>query len=326
MSSNYYNQQRSITSLPDWRGKVKTKSIIYQSAQINHRYESKGVNVTSTSEPNKKEPRVIAITSGKGGVGKSVIAANLGLCFARSGRRVLLIDADLSLANLDLMLGITARLSIKDLLAQKAHIKDVMVEGPSGVFLLPACSGDSTLAEMEGTQRLAIFDAIDQLEDRFDTIVIDTGAGIGSNSTAFAAAAQQTLVVVTPDPASMADAYAMIKVLNTRCGVNQLYVVVNMASGPREADQVINRLLGLVHQFLNVSVVPLGYLYRDEAVERSVKSCQPLVNAFPQASISASLHSLAARIVEEKPMDFGWGGPRLFWKKLMGLRDEENRV
>ncbi len=275
--------------------------------------------------PRENDPRVIAVTSGKGGVGKSVISANLGICLAQLGRRVLLIDADLALANLDLMLGVNARQTIKEILNNKSQVEDVMVEGPSGVFLLPACSGDANLAELDDTIRMTLFNAIDQLEERFDTIVIDTGAGIGSNSMSFAAAAQQTIVVVTPDPASIADAYAMIKVLNLRCGLSRVYLVVNMASGPREADQVMNRLLGLVHQFLNVSVVPVGYMYRDEAVERSVRGCQPLVTTFPQASISASMHSLAARLLQEKPGDFGWGYPRIFWKKLMGLGDEERK-
>jgi flagellar biosynthesis protein FlhG len=275
--------------------------------------------------PANVETRVIAVTSGKGGVGKSVISANLGICFARMGRRVLLVDADLALANLDLMLGISARSTIRDVLSSTTRVEDVMVEGPSGVRLLPACSGDADLSEIDETQRLELFSAIDSLEGRFDTVVIDTGAGIGSNSTAFAAAAQQTLVVVTPDPASMADAYAMIKVLALRCRMRRVYLAVNMASGPREADQVVSRLLDMVHQFLDVSVVPLGYMYRDEAVERSVRSCQPLVSTFPKASISASMQALAGRLLEEKPLGAAWGSPRLFWKRLMGVREEESK-
>jgi flagellar biosynthesis protein FlhG len=274
-------------------------------------------------ERSERAARVIAVTSGKGGVGKSVISANLGVALARMGRRVLLVDADLALANLDLMLGVNARASVKDVIASRARVRDVMVEGPAGVHLLPACSGDRDLAELDAEARLALFNAIDTLEEEFDTLVIDTGAGIGSNALSFAAAAQQTLVVVTPDPASIADAYAMIKVLSTRAGLKRLYLAVNQATGPREADSVVSRLLGLVHQFLDVSVVPLGYLYRDEAVERSVKACQPLVVGFPQASITASLQALASRLLEEQPGEASWGGPRLFWKKLMGLSGQE---
>lgn len=272
-----------------------------------------------------RSPRVIAVTSGKGGVGKSVISANLGVCLARQGRRVLLVDADLALANLDLMLGVRARGNIRDVIGDRLRIEDVMVEGPAGVRLIPACSGDATLADVEEHTRVALMEAIDTLEERFDTLVIDTGAGIGSNAVSFAAAAQQTLVVVTPDPASLADAYAMIKILSSRCGLARVYLCVNMASGPREADQVVERLLGLVARFLNVSVVPIGYLYRDEAVERSVKACQSLVTVYPQAPISSSLQALADRLVVEQPIDAAWGGPRLFWKRLVGLGPEARR-
>ena len=266
--------------------------------------------------------RVIAVTSGKGGVGKSVLSANLGICLARRERKVLLVDADLALANLDLMLGVTARSTVRDMLTGSMSAEQVMVQGPHGVTLLPACSGDLTLADMSDQGRMAVFDSIDALAPRFDTVVIDTGAGIGSNSTAFAAAAQQTLVVVTPDPASIADGYAMIKVLSQRCGLKRLYLAINMASGPQEADAVLQRILGLVHQFLDVSVIPVGYVYHDSAVERSVRSCQPLVTTFPRAAVSSSLQALAGRLLDEEPPQTGWGGPRLFWRKLIGLSEE----
>jgi flagellar biosynthesis protein FlhG len=272
-------------------------------------------------ESPKTPPKVIAVTSGKGGVGKSAISANLGLCLAQMGRRVLLVDADLALANLDLMLGVSARATIRDVLDGELAIEDVMVEGPHGVHLLPACNGDSGLAGLSKQTQLAFFTAIDSLEDRFDTVVVDTGAGIGSNSTTFAAAAQETVVVVTPDPASMADAYAMIKVLSQQCGVRRLYLVVNMASGPKEAEAVVTRLLDLVGQFLEVSVIPVGYVYQDSAVEESVRRCRPLVVHYPQAAVTASLSALARRLLEEQPQDCSWGGPRLFWKKLVGASE-----
>jgi flagellar biosynthesis protein FlhG len=276
----------------------------------------------ATAEKPAATTHVIAVTSGKGGVGKSVLAANLGLSIASTGRRVLLVDADLALANLDLMLGVSARRTVKTLCDGEAPIEDVIVEGPLGVGLLPACSGDATLSELPETKRLTLFTAIDTLSDRYDAIVIDTGAGIGSNSTAFAAAALQTVVVVTPDPASIADAYAMIKVLSVHCGLKRLYLTVNMASGPREADAVLDRLLGLVHNFLDVSVVPVGYIYHDTSVELSVKSCRPLVTTHPRSPATASIKALAARLLQEQPEMTAWGGPRLFWRKLMGLSKE----
>ncbi|MCC6748502.1 MAG: MinD/ParA family protein [Deltaproteobacteria bacterium] len=267
--------------------------------------------------------RVIAVTSGKGGVGKSVLSANLGLALAQRGRKVLMVDADLALANLDLMLGMNARSTVKDVLSNERGLEEVVVSGPEGVCLLPACSGDADLAEMDERRRLTLFNAIDAMEGRFDTVIVDTGAGIGSNATSFAAAAQQVLVVVTPDPASMADAYAMIKTLAVKCGVKQMYLAVNMASGPKEAEQVLGRLLGLVDRFLDVSVVPVGFIYRDEAVLQSVRSCQPLLVRYPAAAVSGAIRGMAGRLLAESPSESGWGGPRLFWKRLMGLAAQE---
>ena len=276
------------------------------------------------SEKAPPDTRVIAVTSGKGGVGKSVISANLGLCLAAQGRKVLLVDADLALANLDLMLGLKAPRSIKQLLTNELRVEDVLVKGPKGIALLPACSGEYDMTELEQTTRMTLFNAIDSLESQYDTVVIDTGAGIGSNSTSFAAAAQQTLVVMTPDPASLMDSYAMIKVLSSRCGVNRVYLVVNMAKNPREAEQVVNRLMGLVHQFLDVSVIPVGYLYRDDSVIRSVQGCRPLVTTYPQSPAAVAIQGLCSRLLLEDPSESSWGGPRVFWKRIMGISDSES--
>jgi flagellar biosynthesis protein FlhG len=273
-------------------------------------------------EQEKKAPRVLAVTSGKGGVGKSFISANLGLCLAATGRKVLMIDADLGLANLDLMLGVAAKDSIREVLNDDTPISEAIAKGPRGVSLLSACSGDFDIAEMDEKSRLSLFNAIDSLESDFDTLLIDTGAGIGSNAIGFAAAAQQVLVVVTPDPASMADAYAMIKVLNTRCGVKRVNLVVNMASGPQEAEMIVERILNLVARFLDVSVIPVGFVYRDEAVRRSIRACEPLVMKYPKAPVAASLRALTQRLLAEDPGESSWGGPQLFWKKIMGLSEE----
>lgn len=268
---------------------------------------------------------MIAVTSGKGGVGKSVISSNLATAMAASGRRVLLVDADLALANLDLMLGVSARYTIRDILDESTSIQDAVVTGPNGVRLLAACSGDHDIADMQDGQRMALFSAIDSLEDDFDTVIVDTGAGVGSNATGFASAAQQVLVVVTPDPASMADAYAMIKVLNQRHGVKRVHLVVNMATGPREAENVVSKIVGLAGRFLDLLIVPVGYIYRDEAVERSVRRCSPVVCSLPAAPVAGSMRALASRILEERPDDSYTGGPMLFWKRLMGVSNMERQ-
>lgn len=260
--------------------------------------------------------RIIAVASGKGGVGKSVISANLGLRLAQLGRRVLLVDADLALANLDLMLGISARYSIREVLSTQRALDEVLAEGPAGVTLLPACSGDEGFANLGAVERMAMFELIDSLDERFDTLVVDTGAGIGSNAVGFASAAEQVLIVVTPDPASMADAYAMIKVLHRR-GRERFNLVVNLATNPAEAERVVDRMLGLVDQFMpTVALVPVGIIYRDEVVLRSVRACEPVLDAYPRSGVSAAISALADRLMLE-PAAADSGAPSLFWRRLI---------
>lgn len=267
-----------------------------------------------------RDQRVIAIASGKGGVGKSVIAANMGLRLAQMGRRVLMVDADLALANLDLMLGVSVEHTIRDIIDSRHTLDEVLATGPEGVSLLPACSGDENFANMTNPERLALFSAIDALEDRFDTLIVDTGAGIGSNAVGFAAAAEQVLIVVTPDPASIADAYAMIKVLNRR-GRKRFNLVVNLATSPSEADRVVDRMLTLVDQFMpDVALIPVGILYRDEVVLRAVRSCNPVINAFPRSGVASGIKALTDRLLREPTTDSA--DTSQFWQRLVGTSED----
>jgi flagellar biosynthesis protein FlhG len=262
--------------------------------------------------------RVIAVASGKGGVGKTVLSANLGLRLAQLGRRVLLIDADLALANLDLMLGINVTYSVREVLEQRCSLEDALAPGPHGVTLLPACSGDESFANMDNLSRIALFEAIETLSRRFDTLIVDTGAGIGSNAVSFAAAAEQVLIVVTPDPASIADAYAMVKVLSRR-GRLRFNLVVNLATNTAEAERVVDRLLTLVDQFLpSVALVPVGIIYRDEVVLRAVRSCEPVLQSFPRSGVASAISALGDRLIRE-PVGEDTGGPNVFWRRLIGL-------
>lgn len=265
-----------------------------------------------------RSARVIAVTSGKGGVGKSVVSANMALSLARAGRRVLLVDADLALANLDLVLGVETRGSLHDVIEGQLPLDHVLVRCSERLALLPACSGREEVADITPEQQSLIFSAIDALESDFDTVVIDTGAGIGSNATRFAAAAQQVVVVITPDPTSLADAYAMIKVLSTR-GVERVHVVVNMASTARQAQAALQRLEALVDRFLEVLLVPVGFVYQDDAVIQSVRACQPVVTRFPQAPVARAFQAISARLLEEPQRSPGQGGPMIFWKRLLGV-------
>ena len=157
--------------------------------------------------------QVIAVASGKGGVGKTNVVANLAIALQRRGKRVVVIDADLGLANLDTLLGLNPHATLRHVLRGECSIKEVLVEGPAGIRIVPAASGYEDLTQLSDGQRLTLLDQVDSLDGDFDVLLIDTGAGISANVLFFATAAQETLVVVTPEPTSLTDAYALIKVL-----------------------------------------------------------------------------------------------------------------
>ena len=265
--------------------------------------------------------QVIAIASGKGGVGKTSVAANLSIAFAQQGRRVLAMDADLGLSNLDLCFGVSPGLSLLDLMDGSASIEEVLCEGPEGVSLLPGCSGDYELANLLLQERYGLFEAIDTLEDQFDVLLLDTGAGIGSNAVSFAAAASDVGMVVTPDPTSLADAYAFIKVASTRFGVKRFHVIANMVMSVAEGEVVYQRLTNFTDRFLSVGVEYLGFILRDAAVRQSVRQGTPLLTRKPNAPASGCVRRIATRILNLPHDKGGSGGIKLFWRRIAGLRE-----
>lgn len=268
-------------------------------------------------------PTVIAITSGKGGVGKSNVAVGLALALGQRGSRVLCIDADLGLANMDILLGVAPTQTTADLVAGHADIDDVVVQAADNVWLLPGASGQADLADLDDQQRRDFFTAIDSLDDRFDIVVVDTGAGVGSNSVGFAAAAKDIVVIVTAEPTSVADAYGMIKVLCTRCGVRRLNVLVNMVANHHEGEAVYRRLDSLTSRFLDVHLDFLGVLPRDPSVARAVMRGEPFLRSHPDAPASKALHQIADTLAAKNDGDDRKGAIRLFWRKL--LRQGGNR-
>src|SRR5215470_2901597 len=206
-------------------------------------------SVTATPD---QPVRVIAIASGKGGVGKTNVTANLAVTLARRGKRVWVLDADLGLANLDVVYGVTPKRTLLDVVRGGHRLADIVVEGPAGVRLVPAASGVAELTALTAAEQLAVLEGVDALEGALDVLLIDVAAGISSNVLYFAAAATETLVVVTPEPTAIADAYALVKVLAGRWGRCEFPVVVNMATSARDAADAFGRLARVAGQFLPV--------------------------------------------------------------------------
>ncbi len=284
------------------------------------------MNVTIADTRIKKKPvrdpaRVIAISSGKGGVGKTSIAANLCLALAERGKRVLAMDADLGLANLDICFGLTPDLSLLDLFDGDAKIDEVLCECPGGVTLLPGCSGRYDLANLTDKERYSLFEAIDSVEKDFDVLVLDTGAGIGSNAVSFAAASSEVIVVANPEPTSLADSYAFMKVASQEFGVRRFQIVANMVLNTKEAEDVYERLANLTDRFLNAGVELLGYVPKDSAVRKAVKTKTPLLIGSPDAPASRCIKRIASKLINRPQTKHDSGGIRLFWRRVVGVQE-----
>ncbi len=248
---------------------------------------------------------VIAVTSGKGGVGKTQISANLSISLASLGRRVLVIDADLGLASLDLALGVRPLHNLMHVLDGDCAVAHALYDTRLGVSLLAACPGRYEMANLDVRQRAALFAAIDTVRDDFDDVVVDTGAGIGSNAVAFASRAAHVLLVTTPDPSSLRDAYAMVKVLHRRGGVERIHTVSNQVASDEEGVELHERLDSIARRFLDLDLEILGAVPRDPRVAAAVRTGEPVVVGHPSTAASLAIQRIAGRLARETQANSG---------------------
>jgi flagellar biosynthesis protein FlhG len=261
---------------------------------------------------------VISVTSGKGGVGKTSVVANLALALCRMGQRVLVLDADLGLANLDVMLGLNPLYTIDHLLRGEKKLEEILIQGPGGFKLLPAASGIPELTELDNTQRLLLLDELDALKDRFDVLLIDTGAGISSNVMYFNYAAMEKVVLVTNEPTSLTDAYALIKVLTSRYKQKRFKVLVNSAKTAAEAERIYRHLSLVVDQFLgSPSLDYLGWIPFDKQMSAAVRKQRTVLECFPEASASGRLLEVAKTLMASEVEPVLEGDIRFFWQRFL---------
>jgi flagellar biosynthesis protein FlhG len=262
--------------------------------------------------------RVISVTSGKGGVGKTSVVANLALALCRMGQRVLVLDADLGLANLDVMLGLNPLYTIDHLLRGERKLEEILIQGPGGFELLPAASGIPELTELDNTQRLLLLDELDSLKDRFDVLLIDTGAGISSNVMYFNYAAMEKIVIITNEPTSLTDAYALIKVLTSRYKQKRFKVLVNSAQSANEAERIYRHLSLVVDQFLgSPSLDYLGWIPFDKQMPAAVRKQRTVLDCFPQAAASGRLLEVANALMSSEGESVLEGDIRFFWQRFL---------
>ncbi|OEU57596.1 MAG: flagellar synthesis regulator FleN [Desulfuromonadales bacterium C00003096] len=263
-----------------------------------------GMNLRNRQKKRNKDVRIIAITSGKGGVGKTNIAANFAYIFSKMGKRVLLLDADTGLANIDVILGITPKYSLFHVLHGEKTLSEVTVQGPGGIKILPATSGIQEMAELSRDQKLTLLEELDGLSESLDFMFIDTAAGIAGNVMYFNMVAKEIVVVVSPEPTSLTDAYALIKLLYRGYATKRFMLLVNMVTGSNEAKEVYRRLSNATDHFLNLSVEYLGYILRDKTVYEAVKQQSMLVELAPHSKASKCLFAVAEKLCQERPEDY----------------------
>ncbi len=242
--------------------------------------------------------KVIAVTSGKGGAGKTSVAVNLGAALARRHERVLLLDADLGLANIDVLLGLQPRYTLAHVLRGERALREVIVSAPGGLRVVPAASGVQRMAELNRSEHAGLIAAFSEMYDEIDTLIIDTAAGISDSVTSFCQAASEVLVVLCDEPASLADGYGLIKVLNRDHGVTRFQVLANMVDTPCDGFELYQRLLATTDRFLNVAIEYAGHIPRDPYLPRANRQRRLLLEAWPQSRAAQAFLQLAERVRE----------------------------
>ena len=260
--------------------------------------------------------QVIAVTGGKGGTGKTSVAVNLATAFARAGRTTMLLDGDLGLANVDVLLGLTPRCTLEQVLSGDRRLEEVILETSAGVRVVPAASGVARMAALSASEQAAIVHAFSTLPGSLDVLIVDTAAGISESVLQFCQSAQQVLVVLRDEPTSLTDTYALIKVLSRGRGVRNFRVLANMIRHSGQGQSVFRRLQRVTDRYLEVALDYVGEIPEDSALQRSVQAQRPVLEAFP-ASPAAQAFKRLARAASRWPLPRGPSGHLEFFLERM---------
>ncbi len=266
-----------------------------------------------------RHARVIAVTSGKGGVGKTNFSTNLSLTMAESGQRVVVLDADLGLANLHVVLGVSPRYHLEHVMQGEVTIREALHDAPGGIQIIGGGSGIAELANLEAERCEAFIASLSELDSLADVIVIDTGAGLARNTLAFLNAVEEIVVVTTPEPTAITDAYATIKVSSIENPNARLMLVVNMAQSEAEGEAVANRLGLIARQFLGVELEHLGTIPMDSSVGRAVRIQQPLMLSQPHSEAAQGIRRIASRLGYHRSTHSSQGGVNGLMQKMRGF-------
>ncbi|TYQ13178.1 UNVERIFIED_CONTAM: flagellar biosynthesis protein FlhG [Acetivibrio alkalicellulosi] len=252
------------------------------------------------NDARNKSAKVITVTSGKGGVGKTNIAINMAIALSEMGKRVTIMDADLGLANIDVLLGIIPKYTLVDVIYNNKNIIEVLSDGPKNIKFVAGGSGIEELTKLDSYQLQKFVSNIALLDKMSDVILIDTGAGLSDSVMSFVMAADEVILVATPEPTSITDAYAMIKMVSNRDTNKTVRLIVNRAESINEANDIINKLTVVTEKFLKLKLLPLGYILQDDMVLKAVKMQQPFSVIYPKTIASKHIKEISKKLLEFK--------------------------
>lgn len=266
----------------------------------------------------KQRPRVVTVTSGKGGVGKTTFTINFAISLAQLGQRVFIIDADLGTANIDVLLNLHPKYNLSHIVKKEKELLDIIVEGPAGIHLIPGGSGMQNLADMEKWQFNHLISSLQTLEQYADIILIDTGAGLSKNVINFVLAADNPIIITTPEPHAITDAYAIMKVLDENQLNGTPHLIINRVDSYKEYQEISSKILQVVNRFLNLHIKPLGYILEDSAIARSNRHLQVYMLEYPENAAASCLKNIAIQFLnpdKQNPVTI----ERSFFSKLKEL-------
>ncbi len=265
-----------------------------------------------------KPVQVLAVTGGKGGVGKTSVSINLGIGLAARGRRVVLLDADLGLANVDVLLGLRARRNLADVISGECGLADIMLEGPGGLRIIPASSGTASMVTLSPAEHAGLIHAFSEIAGSLDVLIVDTAAGISDSVVSFVRAAQECLIVVCNEPSSIADSYALMKLLNRDHGMHRVRVLTNMVRSPQEGRALFHKLEQVCERFLDVMLHHIGEVPYDDTVRKCIQRQRAVLDAAPGSRAGAAFRALAERVDGLPRASRASGHLEFFVEQLLG--------
>lgn len=244
-----------------------------------------------------KQIKVIAVSGGKGGVGKTNVSLNTSIALAKQGKKVLVLDADLGLANVDVMLGLRVQKNISHVLSGECELDDIIIEGPCGIKIIPATSGSQSMVDLTPSEHAGLIRAFSDMQTEFDVLIVDTAAGISDMVLSFSRAAQDVMLVVCDEPTSITDCYALMKLLSRDHGVFKFKVVANMVRSTKEGQQLFAKLTKVTDRFLDVAIELVAIVPFDENIRKAVRKQKAIVEAFPDSPASKAFAELAKKVI-----------------------------